>query len=242
MDMLQKNRAPSERQFALCVFDDVVEHTQQHSHQLFQHFLPLMIDYAVDPHPGVRQAACFGLGVCAQYGGDVLKPVTRKVLEFLVGVITRAESRVDKNAPPTENAISSVGKIILFQTDQIQERLQEVLDMFVSWLPLIVDIIEGKVVHQQLLDMLKKFSTQVFGQSFRNLPKVLLIFSHIVPVEPSEEPFITLATRTEIVQALQSMQQSFPGQLLQEAFMNIPQDSQQRLQKIMSGQLPRLDE
>jgi len=73
-----------------------------------------------------------------------------------VKVITAPESRVERNAPPTENAVSSVGKIMLFQTDTVQERMAELVDLYISWLPITVDWIEAKVVHQQLIEMIKK--------------------------------------------------------------------------------------
>lgn len=238
MDMLQKKKPASERQLALCVFDDIVEHTQSQSLPLFQHFLPLMMEYALDPHPGVRQASCFGLGVCAQFGGETFKPAVRRTLELLVQVITQPGSRVDRNAPPTENAISSVGKIILYQTAEVQEKLGEIINMWVNWLPVTVDYIEAKVVHEQLLTLIKNNNALVFGSDFRNLPKVLSILSEIVQVNPEDPLLITLNTHNDILQLLTQMQQQFPGQLLQQAFGAISAENQQRLQRIMTGSVP----
>jgi len=85
-------------------------------------------------------------------------------------------------------------------------------------------------------------NTLVFGKEFRNLPKILSVFAEIVQVETTETLLITAATRTEILQVLQSMQQQFPGPLLQQAFNAVPPTHQQRLQKIMSGQIPPITE
>lgn len=58
--MIQKDQPAALRQFALCVFDDLVEHTQERSLPFWDAFIPFMLDYATDPHPGVR------------YGGSLL--------------------------------------------------------------------------------------------------------------------------------------------------------------------------
>lgn len=237
LDMLQPNKASSERQFAVCVFDDIVEHTREQSLSLFGHFLPLMMQYASDPHPGVRQAACFGLGVCAQFGGEMFKPVVRQCVEALVNVINQPDSRQDRNTTPTENAISSIGKILLFQADVIQEKMPDLVDLFVNWMPISVDWLEARVVHQQLIEMLRRYNTMVFGKDFKNLPKILSIFAEIVPTEPTETALVTQQTINDIVQVLQTMQKQFPGQLLQQAFLSVNPENQVRLQNIMSGKI-----
>jgi len=229
IEMLQKGRSAPERQLAICIFDDIVEHTHDRSYPLFPHFCPLVLEYAVDPHPGVRQAACFGLGVCVQYGGDVFKHLIPKTLEVLVSVINKPDSRSEKNAPPTENAISSVGKIIQFHPEVLGDKLGQITSMFVNWLPIEVDVIEAKVVHNQLVHFIKTINQHVFGNNFQNLPKVLTIFATILDsnlVEPE--------TNKTIIQILQQMQQQMPGQLLAGAFGAITQENQSKLQYVLS--------
>jgi len=162
--MVQKGNYPSERQLAICIFDDIVEYTYDQSYPLFNHFVPLMLEYALDPHPGVRQASCYGLGVCAQNGGTVFKPFVPKALEVLIKVINEPGSREDeKTAPPTENAISSVGKIIQYQGDCIVDMLGALVDAWVSWLPIEIDVIEAKVVHYQLCHFIKSYVNICFN-------------------------------------------------------------------------------
>jgi len=118
-ELIANQRAPAERQLALCFFDDIVEHGREKSFQYWDLFMPFMLEYATDPHDGVRQAACYGLGVCAQHGGELFKKYARKSVELLLTVISKPDSREDDNAPPTENAISSVGKIIVYQESEL---------------------------------------------------------------------------------------------------------------------------
>jgi len=224
LQLVQKTSAPSERQLALCVFDDMVEHTREHSYPLFQHFVPFMLEYASDPHPGVRQAALYGLGVCVQHGGDNFKPIVPKVLEILVNVINGKDSRVDKNAPPTENAISSVGKIIRYCSPLLGDQLPQVVDMWVNWLPINIDNIEAKVVHDQLFDFIKTNNNLVFGANYKNLPKVLSVFAQILGTD-----LISTEGTNSIKEILNHMKQSFPADLLQSAFGSITAAEQQKI-------------
>jgi hypothetical protein len=77
--LIARDRHAAERQFALCFFDDIVEHGKEKSFVYWDLFMPFMLEYATDAHDGVRQAACYGLGVCAQQGGDLFKQYARKV-------------------------------------------------------------------------------------------------------------------------------------------------------------------
>ena len=67
---LQSRRPASERQAALCVFDDLISFGGQEGVNIVQGILPTMRVYCLDPDGDVRQAAGFGIGVCAQVGGE----------------------------------------------------------------------------------------------------------------------------------------------------------------------------
>jgi len=55
--------------------------------------------------------------------------------------------------------------------------------MWVQWLPIEMDTIEAKFVHQLLCDFIKHINALVFGPNGKNLPKVLDIFGRIVQSE-----------------------------------------------------------
>jgi len=60
------------------MIDDLVEHTRESSLSLFPHFLEKMFQSVLEPHAGVRQAAVYGLGVCAQHGGAVFAQLAQR--------------------------------------------------------------------------------------------------------------------------------------------------------------------
>ena len=51
--LLQETRTVSDRQWALCVFDDIIQFTGPHSHRYSQFFLPKMAESLIDPSPEV---------------------------------------------------------------------------------------------------------------------------------------------------------------------------------------------
>ena len=67
--MLTPDRPPTDRQWALCVFDDLIEACGAQSVQFGEHFVPAMMQYLQDEHPYVRQAAAYGVGVMAGVDG-----------------------------------------------------------------------------------------------------------------------------------------------------------------------------
>lgn len=63
-----------DRQWGLCIFDDIVEHCSPASFKYAEYFLRPMLESVCDSSPEVRQAAAYGVGVMAQFGGDSYRP------------------------------------------------------------------------------------------------------------------------------------------------------------------------
>jgi hypothetical protein len=228
LQMSQKTNPPAERQLSVCIFDDLMEYTGEQSYPLLNHFLPLMLEYALDSNPGVRQAAVYGLGICAQNGGAIIKQHIPQILDILLKAINEPNIRTnDKMIPPTENAISSIGRIIQHQPDVLGDKLASLTDLWVNWLPIEVDTIEAKLVHEQLCHFIKHINSCVFGPNGKNLVKVLDIFGKIVDTE-----LITPATQATIKEILASMQKQLPADVLQSALLTISPQSQQKLRNL----------
>jgi hypothetical protein len=229
-ELIQKNRSTSERQLAICMFDDIVQYTKQKSLSLFDNFLPFLLEYCLDTHPGVRQAACYGLGIVAQEGGEKIKPYIRRIVELLIQVITSKDSRSEKYAAPTENAISSIGRILRYQSDQLGDRVAELTNMWVSWLPITTDDEEARTVHELLCWFLKNNNPHIFGNNYSNLPKILNIFASILF---DNRELVTPGTSRDIKELLARMQQ-LPAEFIQKAFSVLPQNEQEVLKRALN--------
>lgn len=118
-NLLQPTRSISDRQWALCVFDDVVQFTGAHSHRYTQFFLTRMAESLSDPSAEVRQAAAYGFGVMGMNGGPVYARACAEALPALFAMISAADSRAVENNTATENAVSAVTKIFKYNNSCI---------------------------------------------------------------------------------------------------------------------------
>jgi hypothetical protein len=73
------------RQWAVCAFDDIIEFTGPAAGSIEAQVMPIMISLLMDTEADVRQAAAYGLGVAAQFGGEAfLKHCIGNSWRFLI--------------------------------------------------------------------------------------------------------------------------------------------------------------
>ncbi|KAH0517272.1 Importin-5, partial [Microtus ochrogaster] len=175
VNLICPHRPWPDRQWGLCIFDDVIEHCSPASFKYAEYFLRPMLQYVCDNSPEVRQAAAYGLGVMAQYGGDNYRPFCTEALPLLVRVIQSADSKTKENVNATENCISAVGKIMKFKPDCVN--VEEVLPHWLSWLPLHEDKEEAVQTFSYLCDLIESNHPIVLGPNNTNLPKIFSIIA-----------------------------------------------------------------
>ncbi|XP_062957947.1 importin-5 [Cynocephalus volans] len=175
VNLICPHRPWPDRQWGLCIFDDVIEHCSPASFKYGEYFLRPMLQYVCDNSPEVRQAAAYGLGVMAQYGGDNYRRFCTEALPLLVRVIQSADSKTKENVNATENCISAVGKIMKFKPDCVN--VEEVLPHWLSWLPLHEDKEEAVQTFNYLCDLIESNHPIVLGPNNTNLPKIFSIIA-----------------------------------------------------------------
>uniref|UniRef100_A0A8C2NTC1 Importin N-terminal domain-containing protein n=1 Tax=Capra hircus TaxID=9925 RepID=A0A8C2NTC1_CAPHI len=175
VNLICPHRPWPDRQWGLCIFDDVIEHCSPASFKYAEYFLRPMLQYVCDSSPEVRQAAAYGLGVMAQYGGDNYRPFCTEALPLLVRVIQSADAKTKENINATENCISAVGKMMKFKPDCVN--VEEVLPHWLSWLPLHEDKEEAVQTFSYLCDLIESNHPIVLGPNNTNLPKIFSIIA-----------------------------------------------------------------
>uniref|UniRef100_H3CF52 Karyopherin (importin) beta 3 n=1 Tax=Tetraodon nigroviridis TaxID=99883 RepID=H3CF52_TETNG len=175
VQLICPNRPWADRQWGLCIFDDVVEHCSPSSFKYAEYFVQRMLQSLGDPSPEVRQAAAYGVGVMAQYGGENYRSFCTDAIPLLVGVIHAADARAKENVNATENCISAVGKVMRFQPECVNLNL--VLPHWLSWLPLNEDKEEAVHTFDFLCDLIESNNPIVLGPDNSNLPKIFLIIA-----------------------------------------------------------------
>lgn len=81
--MLEPNHSWADHQWAMCIFDDVIESGGPACIKYQQYFLGPMTTYIRDKVPQVRQTAIYGCGVLAMFGGPTFASKDRFYLIFI---------------------------------------------------------------------------------------------------------------------------------------------------------------
>uniref|UniRef100_A0A8C0HLX2 Importin 5 n=1 Tax=Buteo japonicus TaxID=224669 RepID=A0A8C0HLX2_9AVES len=175
VNLICPHRPWPDRQWGLCIFDDIVEHCSPSSFKYAEYFLRPMLQSICDNSPEVRQAAAYGVGVMAQFGGDSYRPFCTEALPLLVRVIQSPDAKTKENVNATENCISAVGKIMKFKPDCVS--VEEVLPHWLSWLPLHEDKEEAVHTFNYLCDLIESNNPVVLGPNNSNLPRIFGIIA-----------------------------------------------------------------
>ncbi|XP_048834790.1 importin-5 [Brienomyrus brachyistius] len=175
VNLICPHRPWADRQWGLCIFDDVVEHCSPSSFKYADYFLQPMLQSLCDPSPEVRQAAAYGVGVMAQFGGENYRPFCTEAIPLLVGVIQAATSKAKENVNATENCISAVGKVMKYRPECVN--VNEILPHWLSWLPLNEDKEEAVHTFNFLCDLIESNNPIILGPDNSNLPKIFSIIA-----------------------------------------------------------------
>lgn len=216
---------------AICIFDDVAEQCGVAATKYYDTFLPFLLEACTDEDADVRQAAVYGIGVCAEHGGSKIKPLVGEALSKLNDVISHPSALLPKNRMATDNAISALGKICEHQKDCINA--SQVIPAWLNCLPIKNDLVEAKVLHELLCSMVERSDPQLLGPSNQYLPKIVAVFAEILCAGAdlaSEE------TISRIVQLLRRLQQTMPPPVLASTWSTLQPQQQAALQSILSPQ------
>lgn len=182
--LLDASQPASDRQWSLCIFDDLLEFTGASSIKYQQYFLKTMLGGIQDENPEVRQAAAYGCGVMAQFGGEEYANVCAEIIPMLSQVITHSEGRTKSNISATENCISAVTKICKYNNSKVN--VNEIIPNWLGWLPVIEDHVEAPHVYGYLCDLIEANHPVVLGPNNTNIPSIISIICESLIAEVYE--------------------------------------------------------
>ncbi|KAJ0627693.1 putative armadillo-like helical, TOG domain, importin beta family [Helianthus annuus] len=231
MPMWGKDKSSEERRIAICIFDDVAEQGREAALKYYDTYLPFLLDACNDENPDVRQAAVYGLGVCAEHGGSVIKPlIGGKVLSRLNFVIRQPDALELDNVMAYDNAVSALGKVCHFHRDSIDSA--QVIPAWLSCLPIKTDLVEAKAVHDLLCSMVERSATELLGHNNQCLPKLISIFAEILC---AGKDLASEQTINRIINLLRQLQQTLPPATLASTWSTLQPQQQLALQSILSS-------
>lgn len=228
--MWGKDKTAEERRIAICIFDDVAEQCREAALKYYETYLPFLFEACNDESPDVRQAAVYGLGVCAEFGGSVFKPLVGEALSRLNAIIRHPNACHPENVMVYDNAVSALGKICRFHRESIDS--SQVIPAWLNCLPIRGDLIEAKVVHDQLCSMVERSDTELLGPNNQNLPKIILVFAEVIC---AGKDLATEQTASRMVSLLRQLQQTLPPATLASTWSSLQPQQQLTLQSILSS-------
>jgi len=129
---------PTQRQWALCVLDDILEFCGPHSWAYHAHIIQPLVNGMRDDVAANRQAAAYGVGVAAQKGGEAWAEFAAASLPVLFDMTKRSDAADDDHVFATENACATIAKVLHFNGGKVGN-VQEVVELWVDTLPVVND-------------------------------------------------------------------------------------------------------
>jgi hypothetical protein len=230
MPMWGKDKSAEERRIAICIFDDVAEQCRESALKYYDTYLPFLLEACNDENSDVRQAAVYGLGVCAEFGGAAFKPLVGEALSRLNVVIRHTDAQKTDNVMAYDNAVSALGKICQFHRGSIDSA--QVIPAWLSCLPIKGDLIEAKVVHDQLCSMVERSDAELLGPNNQYLPKIVSVFAEVLC---AGKELATEGTISRMINLLRQLQQTLPPATLASTWSTLQPQQQLALQTILSS-------
>lgn len=129
---------PTQRQWALCIMDDVLEFCGTEAWNYKDHIMQPLAAGLQDANAANRQAAAYGVGVAAQKGGPAWSDFVAASIPSLFQVTQIHQSRTEEHVFATENASASIAKILHFNASKVQNA-QEIVANWITTLPITFD-------------------------------------------------------------------------------------------------------
>ncbi|CAH0388175.1 unnamed protein product [Bemisia tabaci] len=227
--MLEPNHSWADHQWAMCIFDDVIESGGPACIKYQQYFLGPMTTYIRDKVPQVRQTAIYGCGVLAMFGGPTFASTCAEVLPVLISIINDPSAKTEENLAVTENAVSAITKILKYNSANVN--VDEILPIWFTWLPIWEDTAEVPHVMGYLCDLIAANHPTILGANHANLPRILSIFAETFMKEAIE-------TDTEVAKRMiEIVKQCLQGQteIAQMCISQLSQEHQLTLHNLLQS-------
>lgn len=207
--MLDQSRPPVERRVGICIFDDMVENLGETAARYYPQFLPVVLEACSSSQPDIRQAALYGIGVCAEHGAASFRPYVGEALRCLMSAVGAGDARSPDNEMATDNAVAALGKLIEFQRPAFDAA--QMAPTWLAYLPLRNDLVEAELVHARLTAMLERSDAVILGPNSANLPRIVVVLAEVLG---SETKLASEETVARITNLLRHLQRTLPPDIL----------------------------
>jgi len=231
--LLDKSRNPEDRRIAVCVVDDLLEHSAAGRAKYAGQVLPMLMEACTSEHADLRQCSVYGLGILAAKAPEFFRPYVGDALQRILAVISAPGAKDDDNEMATDNAVSALGRILEFHGDAVDGAM--VAGAWLGALPLTGDAVEAVVQHAFLVRLLEARDARLLGPNNANLPKIVSI---AVQVLGHGTRYIAGDVGLRLAAQLHQLQGMVPADVAAGALAALSEKQRGNCQTFMSGQVP----
>ncbi|GFH17489.1 importin N-terminal domain-containing protein, partial [Haematococcus lacustris] len=231
--LLDKSRPAEDRRIAICVVDDLLEHSPAGRAKYFQQVLPVLMEATTDEHADLRQCAVYGLGILAAKAPEAFRPFVPEALQRILHVIGASNAKEEDNQLATDNALSALGKILEFHSDAIDSGAMT--QAWLGGLPLLGDVVEAAVQHDLLARLLEARDARLLGTNGASLPRVLGV---LVTILGHGTRLVSGDVGKRLALQLHSLQPSAPQDALQTSLSALSDKQRANFNTFMAGNVP----
>ncbi|KAI0165060.1 ARM repeat-containing protein [Hypoxylon sp. FL1284] len=202
---------PTQRQWGLCIMDDVLEYCGPESVRYAQAISTALLEGCKDPSAAIRQAAAYGIGVAAHRGGAPWSQFLTTAIPYLFQATQIPDARGEEAVYATENACAAIAKILHFNKQSIPD-LQSIATQWINTLPVTNDEEAAPYAYGYLVELVEQQHPAVTGQ----VDKVFVYVAQALEAEMLHGQLSARVTRA--VQMLLQSANVDPTPLLQQHF------------------------
>ena len=172
-----KSGDPTQRQWGLCIMDDVLEYCGPESSHYANYISQPLLQGCRDSSPAIRQAAAYGIGIAAHHGGAAWAQFLGGAIQVLFEALHVPDARSEDNVYATENACAAIAKVLHFNASAVPQADQIIPEWFKS-LPITNDEEAAPYAYAYLTELIEKYAETPPSPVFLNLLVLLAVPSH----------------------------------------------------------------
>jgi len=182
------------QKFILFLLDDMVEFLgPEFLGVTYTNIVTQICQYSGSKYAAIRQAAVYGIGMIAQHGGVafldnamVCLTSLKTAIDFPIDNKTKEKkTKLNQYNYARENGISALGKILKYQPSTPD--IQNLLNHWITLMPLTNDMEEAKIMNEFLADCLLKAPQDIIGAGNERLEQIVVILGEVCHKKQSSE-------------------------------------------------------
>jgi choline kinase len=170
-----------EKKLGFFILDDMIEFLgQELLFNVWSDIFEILVKYANHNACAIRQAVLYGLGEFAKYTKKDFENYYINMMNALLSSLEVKKSDTDGKdefLSAKDNAVSSIGKIIKYQSKSIN--LKETVSKWLHLLPIEVDKVEAFDQYELLCDIINNSPDLIVGENNSNLVKIICLLGKI---------------------------------------------------------------